>query len=67
VAPNKAQVKVTGLRLTNNSLVLATAQQVMPGIWVRGVTHTSSSITILLNKAVPSGVNSLFIGWFIVK
>src|SRR5262249_30240227 len=54
-------------RLTASSLVLATIQGNVAGVYVRGVTIVTGnkgSFTIHLNKNTPS---ALVVGWFIVN
>jgi hypothetical protein len=62
-AKPKSSVKVTGVPLTSTSLVVATAQGHMSGVYVEGVVLdvSAGSFTIYLNKSITT---SLVIGWF---
>jgi hypothetical protein len=65
VPATRALVKVTGVKLTNSSFVLATLQGNVAGTWVRGVSLNiaAGSLTIYLNKAVSQ---VRVVGFFIV-
>ena len=59
-----SSLKHTGVRLHNESLILATLQQDVAGVYVRcAVPHaTKNAFTIYLNKKVSSGTRvALFI------
>jgi hypothetical protein len=62
-----SEVRVKPLRLTASSLVLATIQGNVVGVFVRGVsivTGNKGSFTVHLNKNAPS---ALTVGWFVVN
>ncbi|MFN8623590.1 MAG: hypothetical protein U0869_22855 [Chloroflexota bacterium] len=65
-AAGQASRKVTGYRMTADTLVVATIQGDVAGTWVRGVTLDvpGQSFSIRLNKAAPK---ALKVGWFIVN
>jgi hypothetical protein len=67
VAINKSSVTLSGISLGAASLVLATVQGSVAGIYVQGVTvvsGSSGSFTIHLNKATTK---ALKVGWFVVN
>jgi hypothetical protein len=66
VAAGSSKVTKTGVALTAASLVLATLQQDVPGVWVRSAVPNSagSSFTVHLSKAVPASTK---IAWFVVN
>jgi hypothetical protein len=67
IAAGATQVTKTGISLSSTSLVLATIQGNVAGVWVEGVTLTtgsSGSFIIHLNKLTPT---NLTVGWFIVN
>jgi hypothetical protein len=66
VAAGSSKVTRTGVALTAASLVLATLQQDVPGVWVRSAVPNSagSAFTVHLNKAVPASTK---IAWFVVN
>jgi hypothetical protein len=66
VAAGSSKVTKTGVALTAASLVLATLQQDVPGVWVRSAVPNSagSSFTVHLNKAAPASTK---IAWFVVN
>ena len=58
---------MNGIALSTTSLVLATVQGNVKGVFVQGVTVVaapSGSFTVHLNKATPS---ALKVGWFVVN
>jgi hypothetical protein len=62
-----SSARVRPIKLTASSLVLATIQGNVAGVYVRGVTivtGASGSFTVHLNKAAPSAVH---VGWFAVN
>jgi hypothetical protein len=63
----KSSAKVSGLALGGASLVLATIQGNVAGVYVQGVTvvaGSSGSFTVHLNKATPS---ALRVAWFVLN
>ena len=66
VAEGKSKVTKTGAMLTTASLVLATAQQNVAGVWVESAVPdvADNSFTVHLNKSAPV---SLTVAWFIVN
>jgi hypothetical protein len=66
VAAGKATVTRSGVALTAASLVLATLQQNVAGVYVRAAVPSvsGSSFTVYLNKAVPAGTK---VAWFVVN
>jgi hypothetical protein len=67
IAINKSSVTFSGISLGAASLVLATIQGSVAGIYVQGVTvvsGSSGSFTIHLNKATTK---ALKVGWFVVN
>jgi hypothetical protein len=67
IPATKASAKVSGLALGPASLVLATIQANVAGVYVQGVTvvaGTSGSFTVHLNKATPS---ALQVAWFVLN
>lgn len=67
IAANNAQVTKTGIALTSASIVEATIQGNVAGVYVQGVTMVtgaSGSFTIHLNKATPT---ALTVGWLIAN
>lgn len=53
-------------RITARTLVVATVQGAVPGVWVLGVTVSvpKQQVTVRLNKPAP---RSLVVGWFVVN
>jgi len=66
VAARASKVTKTGVALTAGSLVLATLQQDVPGVWVRSAVPNVAghSFTVHLSKAVPAKTK---IAWFVVN
>ena len=66
VAAGKSSATVTGVALTAASLVLATVQQNLPGVYVRAAVPkiTGSSFTVYLSKAPTVTAN---VAWFLVN
>jgi hypothetical protein len=66
VAAGSAKVTKTGVSLVAGSLVLATLQQDVPGVWVRSAVPNVAghSFTVHLSKASPVRVK---IAWFVVN
>ncbi len=67
VAAGSTSAMKTGVPLSSASLVLATIQGNVIGVYVQGVTlfiGTSGSFTIHLNKAVPASTK---VAWFAVN
>jgi hypothetical protein len=67
IPAGKSSAKVTGLALGTASLVLATIQGNVAGVYVQGVTvvaGASGSFTVHLNKATPS---ALPVAWFVLN
>jgi len=67
IGAGATKVTQSGISLGSSSLVLATIQGNVAGVWVQGVTHvtgSSGSFTIHLNKPTPV---TLTVGWFIVN
>ena len=66
IAAGKSSGTVTGVALTAASLVLATVQQNLPGVYVRAAVPnvTGSSVTINLSKAPTASAK---VAWFIVN
>jgi hypothetical protein len=66
VAAGSSKVTKTGVVLTAGSLVLATLQQDVPGVWVRSAVPNVAghSFTVHLSKAVPARTR---IAWFVVN
>jgi hypothetical protein len=67
IAANKSSVTLSGISLGAASLVLATIQGAVAGIYVEGVTvvtGSSGSFTVHLNKATTKALN---VGWFVVN
>jgi hypothetical protein len=66
VAAGKSSGTVTGVALSAASLVLATVQQNLSGVYVRGaVPNTAgSSFTLYLSKAPSAGAK---VAWFVVN
>jgi hypothetical protein len=67
IAANKSSVTLSGITLGAASLVLATIQGNVAGIYVQGVTvvgGSSGSFTVHLNKATTK---ALSVGWFVVN
>ena len=66
VAAGKSSATVTGVALSSASLVLATLQQNLSGVYVRAAVPntTGSSFTVYLSKA-PSA--SAKVAWFVVN
>jgi hypothetical protein len=64
----KTSVTHTGVTLTSTSLVLASLQNSIPGVYVEAVVPSVSgkSFEIFLPKKVPSGVTAK-VAWFIVN
>src|SRR5712691_6341306 len=66
VAAGSSTVTKTGVALTAASLVLATLQQDVPGVWVRSAVPNvaGSSFTVHLSKAVSAATK---LAWFVVN
>jgi hypothetical protein len=66
VAAGASSATVTGVTLTSASLVLATLQQNLSGIWVRAAVPKTagSSFTVYLNKTVSVGAR---VAWFVAN
>ena len=66
VAAGSSKVTKTGVTLTSASLVLATLQQDVAGVWVRSAVPdaTAKSFTVHLSKAVSATVK---VAWFVVN
>jgi hypothetical protein len=70
--PNKS-ARVTGVAVTSRSLVLATVQKYLAGVYVVAavpvLSGSSNSFTIYLNKAPGSSSKpkSVTVGWFVVE
>jgi hypothetical protein len=66
VAAGQSKVTKTGVALTAGSLVLATLQQDVAGVWVRSAVPSVAghSFTVHLSKAVPAKTK---IAWFVVN
>lgn len=66
VAAGSSTVTKTGVPLTAASLVLATLQQNVAGVWVRAAVPnvSGSSFTVYLSKAVSTRTK---VGWFVVN
>lgn len=66
VGAGKASATKNGVALTSASLVLATLQQDLAGVWVRSVVPhvTARSFTVHLSKAVPARTT---VAWFVVN
>ena len=66
IAAGKSSATKTRVALTPASLVLATAQQDQPGVWVRSaVPHVSGrSFTVHLSKPAPTRTS---VAWFVVN
>jgi hypothetical protein len=65
IAAGSTSKSVSGHSLIAQSLVLATIQGNVAGVWVRGVSVSpGNSFTIRLNKAAPS---NLTVGWMIIN
>jgi hypothetical protein len=58
----------TGVSLSSSSLVLATIQNDISGLWIEAVVPNvaQSSFTMFLSRHVPQG-NTVTVGWFIVN
>jgi hypothetical protein len=67
ISMGSSSSKVKPINLTSSSLVLATIQGNVAGVYVRGVTIVTGkkgSFTVQLNKAAPS---ALVVGWLVVN
>jgi len=66
VAAGKSTITKTGVALTKASLVLATLQQDVPGVWVRCAVPnvTAKSFTVHLSKAVSATTK---VAWFVLN
>ncbi len=66
VAAGSSKVTRSGVALTAASLVLATLQQDVPGVWVRSAVPnvTARSFTVHLSKAVSARTK---VAWFVVN
>jgi len=66
VGAGASKVTKTGVPLTGASLVLATLQQDVAGVWIRSAVPNvaGSSFTVHLNKAVTA---SITVAWFLVN
>ena len=66
VPAGKSTVTKTGVALTAASLVLATLQQDVPGVWVRSAVPnvTAKSFTVHLSKAVSAKTK---VAWFVLN
>jgi len=66
VAAGSSKVTKTGVALTSASLVLATLQQDVAGVWVRSAVPnvTAKSFTVHLSKAVSATAK---VAWFVVN
>jgi hypothetical protein len=66
VAAGKSSANVTGVALTSASLVLATLQQHITGVYVQAAVPnvTGSSFTVYLSKAVTAATK---VAWFIIN
>jgi hypothetical protein len=67
IASGIASATIGNVSLSSASLVLATIQGNVPGVWVEGVTTvpgSRGSFTIYLNRTAPT---NLIVGWFIVN
>jgi hypothetical protein len=67
IALGSSTAKVQPINLKSSSLVLATIQGNVAGVYVRGVTivtGASGSFTVHLNKSAPSAIT---VGWFVVN
>jgi len=62
----QASRTITGHALVADSVVVATIQGAVAGVWVLGVNAnvTKQTFTIKLNRAAPKAVT---VGWFIVN
>ena len=65
-ATPKSAVTVTGVALSNNSLILVTPQRRVPGVWVLATVRNvaGSRFTVFLNKAVEVGFP---VAWIVVE
>ena len=68
IVAGKSSATVTGVSVSAESLVLATLQNSLPGVYVEAVVPnvSGSSFKIVLSEAVPAGMKA-HIGWFIVN
>jgi hypothetical protein len=67
LAGGKASAVKTGIALTSSSLIFATIQGNVAGVYIQGVTlvtGTSGSFTVHLNKATTS---ALKVAWFVIN
>ena len=66
IAAGSSSGTVTGIVLSAASLVLATVQQDLPGVWVRSAVPDAAgdSLTINLTTTVPVATS---VGWFVVN
>ena len=65
-ATPKSAVTVTGVALTNQSIILVTPQKRVPGVWVLAAVRNvaGSRFTVFLNKAVEVGYP---VAWMVVE
>ncbi len=67
ITAGKASTRKYDVALTPESIILATVQNNIAGVWVtRAVQATATSFLVYLNKAVPSG-QTVTVGWFVVN
>ena len=66
VSAGSSRVTKTGVMLTTSSLVLATLQQNVPGVYVQSAVPnvSGSSFTVHLNKTAPARIK---VAWFVIN